>query len=69
MFNVYNIAPGVRAFSTTRKGGVSQGNYSEFNINEYCGDFAEHVAENRKRLAAELGITTDHIICPIRCME
>lgn len=37
------------------QGRVSQGNYSEFNINEYCGDFAEHVAENRKRLAAELG--------------
>ena len=64
MFKVYSIASGVMAFSTTRKGGVSQGNYSEFNINEYCGDFAEHVAENRKRLAAELGITTDHIIMP-----
>ena len=51
MFKVYSIASGVMAFSTTRKGGVSQGNYSEFNINEYCGDFAEHVAENRKRLA------------------
>lgn len=64
MIKEYNIAAGVMAFSTTRKGGVSQGNYGEFNINEYCGDFAEHVAENRKRLAAELGVTTDHIIMP-----
>ena len=32
MFKVYSIASGVKAFSTTRKGGVSQGNYSEFNI-------------------------------------
>ena len=64
MIKEYQVASGVMAFSTTRKGGVSQGNYSEFNINEYCGDFAEHVAENRKRLAAELGITTDHIIMP-----
>ena len=53
MIKEYQVAAGVMAFSTTRKGGVSQGNYGEFNINEYCGDFAEHVAENRKRLATE----------------
>ena len=56
MIKEYQVASGVMAFSTTRKGGVSQGNYGEFNINEFCGDFAEHVAENRKRLAAELGV-------------
>jgi Fe2+ transport system protein B len=56
MIKEYQVAAGVMAFSTTRRGGVSQGNYGEFNINEYCGDFAEHVAENRKRLAAELGV-------------
>ena len=56
MIKEYQVAAGVMAFSTTRRGGVSQGNYSEFNINEYCGDFAEHIAENRKRLAA------DHVV-------
>ena len=64
MFKVYSIASGVKAFSTTRKDGVSQGNYGEFNINEFCGDNAEHVAENRKRLATELGIDTAHLIMP-----
>lgn len=64
MIKEYNIAAGVKAFSTTRKGGVSQGNYGEFNINEYCGDNTEHVAQNRKNLAVELGISTDHIIMP-----
>ena len=39
-------------------------NYGEFNINEFCGDNAEHVAENRRRLAAELGIDTAHLIMP-----
>lgn len=34
----YEIAPRVTAFSTTRHGGVGEGNYSEFNINPYCGD-------------------------------
>lgn len=64
MIKEYQVATGVKAFSTTRKGGVSQGNYGEFNINEFCGDNAEHVAENRKRLATELGIDTAHIIMP-----
>lgn len=64
MIKEYQVAAGVMAFSTIRKGGVSQGNYGEFNINEYYGDFAEHVAENRKRLATELGIDTAHIIMP-----
>ena len=64
MINEYSIADGVMAFSTTRKGGVSEGNYGEFNINEYCGDEPENVAENRKRLADELGIAVDHIILP-----
>ena len=66
MSKEYHIAEGVTAFSTTRKGGVSQGNYSEFNINDYCGDCAEHVAENRRKLADELGISIDHIILPDR---
>lgn len=52
------------AFSTTRKGGVSQGKYGEFNINEYCGDEPDHIAENRRRLAERLGIDTDRIILP-----
>ncbi len=52
------------AFSTTRKGGVSQGKYGGFNINEYCGDEAEAIIENRRRLAERLGIAADHIILP-----
>lgn len=60
----YRIADGVIAFSTTRNGGVSQGKYGEFNINEYCGDDAEHIKQNRKLLADRLGIAPDHILLP-----
>ena len=69
MLKEYSIADGVLAFSTTRKGGVSEGSYGEFNINEYCGDEPENVVENRKRLAQELGIATDHIIMPHQVHE
>ncbi len=60
----YNMSPAVVAFSTTRHGGVSDGAYASFNINEYCGDTAEHVSTNRQLLADELGIDISRIIMP-----
>lgn len=60
----YNIADGVCAFSTTRHGGTSVGSYASLNINPYCGDTPEHVAANRNLLAAELGISPNHILLP-----
>lgn len=64
MMKEYTIASEVCAFSTTRKGGVSTGNYGEFNINEYCGDAPENVAQNRQLLAHELGIDASRILMP-----
>ncbi|MBQ7419454.1 MAG: peptidoglycan editing factor PgeF [Prevotella sp.] len=60
----YDLGEGVTAFSTTRHGGCSTGNYSEFNINRYCGDDAGHIAQNLHALAALLDIPADHIIMP-----
>ena len=54
----------VEVFSTTRHGGVSQGNYGTFNINEFCGDAPDAVQANRVALTRELGIDTDHLIIP-----
>ena len=51
-------------FSTTRHGGVSQGEYASFNINEYCGDAQEAIAANRKALCKELGIDEAHLVMP-----
>ena len=64
MIKEYNIASDVMAFSTTRQGGVSQGNYGEFNINEFCGDNPECVEANRKALAHELGVDENRILIP-----
>ena len=60
----YEIAEGVTAFSTTRKGGVSQGNYGEFNINYYCGDDETHIAANRSALCGLLHISPERLVYP-----
>lgn len=60
----YDLGPRAVAFSTTRHGGVSEGNYSAFNINRYCGDEAGHIAQNLHALATLLGIPDNHIIMP-----
>ena len=60
----YDLGEGVTAFSTTRHGGRSIGNYGAFNINNYCGDDVSHIAENRRSLAVLLGIEDHHIVMP-----
>ena len=42
----YALGDGIHAFSTMRADGTSQGAYAHFNINPYCGDNPEHVAQN-----------------------
>lgn len=60
----YSLDNRVRAFSTTRKGGVSTGNYSSFNISHYCNDRLKNVQENRNRLSLLLDIPSERIIVP-----
>ena len=64
VLNYYNLSDDVKAFSTTRHGGVSEGNYASLNINEYCGDSKANTDANRLLLANELGIDDNHIIMP-----
>jgi hypothetical protein len=58
------MGAGVTAFSTTRQGGCSTGNYAAFNINGYCGDDIVHVAANKVALCSLLGIEYDHLVMP-----
>jgi purine-nucleoside/S-methyl-5'-thioadenosine phosphorylase / adenosine deaminase len=46
----------VTAVVTTRHGGVSGGVYGSLNLGGHVGDDPEAVAENRRRLAAALGV-------------
>lgn len=60
----YDIADEVLAFSTMRHGGASTGAYAEMNINYYCGDAPQAIAENRRLLCSELGIADSQLLYP-----
>ncbi len=60
----YDLGRNVVAFSTTRQGGCSTGNYAAFNINAYCGDKEEHIIANRKSLCQLLGVEDNCLVMP-----
>lgn len=62
--NCYDIATDVKVFSTTRHGGVSKGNYGEFNINQYCGDAPQAISTNLEALTSELELSPDNLFMP-----
>jgi YfiH family protein len=49
----------VRAAFTLRTGGVSTGRYASLNLGGHVGDASRAVAENRRRLAAELQLPAE----------
>ena len=49
----------VRAVSTTRAGGLSQGPYDSLNLGDHVGDDPATVASNRRRLADHLGLPAE----------
>jgi YfiH family protein len=52
---------GVRHGFSTRRGGVSTGRYATLNVGGKWGDDPEHVAHNRRRLAAAGGFALEHL--------
>jgi len=51
----------VRAVTTVRHGGQSQGKYASFNLGAHVGDDPAHVAENRARLRTEAALPADPV--------
>jgi len=51
-------------FSTTRKGGVSQGSYGSFNLSCYSGDSEENVHKNRQLLCQITGLEDRRLLVP-----
>ena len=51
----------VKAYSTTRTAGVSQGEYASLNLGTHVGDNIEHVLANRALLIKELNMPSEPI--------
>lgn len=51
-------------FCTTRKGGVSVGNYASFNLSPFSGDNSDNFAKNKRKLEERLSLNSHQIIIP-----
>lgn len=60
----HNLHTQITAFSTTRNGGVSIGNYASMNCTPYTGDDTEAVQRNLKLLCTALHINKEQLIIP-----
>lgn len=58
----WETLPGIRAFFTTRQGGVSQGPYADFNPASHVGDNPRHVTANLEILAAALELPLNALL-------
>src|SRR6202161_1287831 len=54
--------PGLRHAFSTREGGVSGGFYASLNGGLGSNDDPAHVAENRRRMAKQMGVTPAHFL-------
>jgi polyphenol oxidase len=54
--------PGLRHAFFTREGGVSDGIYASLNGGIGSNDDPAYVAENRRRMAAQMGVTPEHFL-------
>ena len=60
----YEMGHEVVAFSSTRQGGCSKGNYTSFNINRYCRDDEEAIRQNREALCQLLDVSDNRLVMP-----
>ena len=59
--------PGVRAFVTTRAGGVSATPFDTLNLGDHVGDDPAAVAENRRRVAAAARVAPVCLVTMAQC--
>lgn len=55
-YELFSRQAGVTAFSTTRRGGCSEGKYASFNCSPYCGDDPASVCQNLQHLSTLLPV-------------
>ena len=60
--SLLSAIPGLRHAFSTREGGVSGGIYQSLNGGLGSQDDPAHVAENRRRMAEQMGVTPEHLL-------
>lgn len=60
--DLMSAVPGLRHAFFTREGGVSEGIYAGLNGGLGSSDVPDHVRENRRRMAAQLGVSSDSFL-------
>jgi polyphenol oxidase len=60
--SLLSAIPGLRHAFFSREGGVSEGIYAGLNGGAGSDDDAAHVAENRRRMAEQMGVAPDHLL-------
>ena len=63
-YGLNRSCPGIFCFSTTRRGGVSTGNYASLNCTPYTGDDPDSVRQNREILLSALPQRPRELIIP-----
>ena len=65
-YTVNEKYPNIYCFSTTRHGGVSQGNYASMNCTIYTGDNIRHIRQNQELLRSRLPQGVQELIIPFQ---
>lgn len=60
----YSLGEQITAFSTTRYGGISKGNYASMNCTPYTGDDTQAVQSNQRLLCTALHCQPSELIIP-----
>ncbi len=66
---INNKYPEIFCFTTTRRGGVSVGNYDSFNLSPYTGDDLDNFYKNKSLLSEKLLIKDNDIVIPYQTHE
>jgi polyphenol oxidase len=65
-YNLLNRYKEIAHFCTSRKGGVSVGNYASFNLSPFSGDSPRYFHGNQQILCNKLGIDSEKLIIPFQ---
>ncbi|MFV0390648.1 MAG: peptidoglycan editing factor PgeF [Paludibacteraceae bacterium] len=68
-YPAFDLLENVLGFTSTRKGGVSSGNYNSLNLGLYSGDNSENIETNFTLLCGEIGLQRHQLHIPYQTHE